>query len=286
MNQLQTQTDTSDIITVIIAARNEEALITACLTALLTQSDAAGPVEVIVAANACTDQTVNVAQQQTQAFADKGWSLVVLDLADGGKLGALNAADAQARGGCRIYLDADVICSPELLGQIRQVLRNDAGLYATGTLVVAPAQTWVTRAYARIWTQLPFVKSGAVGAGFFAVNAAGRARWGAFPDIISDDTFVRLNFTPAERVEVPATYIWPMVEGFGNLVRVRRRQDIGVAEIAQKYPGLIENEGKARLRKQDLLSMALRMPMAFAVYMSVHVMVRMGRQSKEWTRGR
>uniref|UniRef100_A0AAN0MCU6 Glycosyltransferase n=1 Tax=Yoonia rhodophyticola TaxID=3137370 RepID=A0AAN0MCU6_9RHOB len=141
MNQLQTQTDTSDIITVIIAARNEEALITACLTALLTQSDAAGPVEVIVAANACTDQTVNVAQQQTQAFADKGWSLVVLDLADGGKLGALNAADAQARGGCRIYLDADVICSPELLGQIRQVLRNDAGLYATGTLVVAPAQT-------------------------------------------------------------------------------------------------------------------------------------------------
>uniref|UniRef100_A0AAN0MI08 Uncharacterized protein n=1 Tax=Yoonia rhodophyticola TaxID=3137370 RepID=A0AAN0MI08_9RHOB len=49
---------------------------------------------------------------------------------------------------------------------------------------------------------------------------------------------------------------------------------------------MIENEGKARLRKQDLLSMALRMPMAFAVYMSVHVMVRMGRQSKEWTRGR
>uniref|UniRef100_A0AAN0MD34 Uncharacterized protein n=1 Tax=Yoonia rhodophyticola TaxID=3137370 RepID=A0AAN0MD34_9RHOB len=45
-----------------------------------------------------------------------------------------------------------------------------------------------------------------------------------------------MNFTPAERVEVPATYIWPMVEGFGNLVRVRRRQDIGVAEIAQKYP--------------------------------------------------
>lgn len=274
-----------DMTTVIIAARNEEALIGACLTALLAQDDT-GPVAVIVAANACTDATVSVAERQTRAFADRGWTLTVLDLADGGKLGALNAADAIAKAGNRVYLDADVICAPALLGQLRTALAVAAARYATGTLVVARAKSPITRAYARIWTRLPFVKSGAVGAGLFAVNAAGRARWAAFPDIISDDTYVRLQFSPDERIEVPATYVWPMVEGLRNLIKVRRRQDIGVAEVNRLYPDLMQNEGKARLGAADLIGLVLRAPFGFAVYMSVHVAVRMGRKSTDWTRGR
>lgn len=276
---------TDTIITVIIAARNEEKLITGCLIALLAQDDT-GPVEVIVAANACTDQTVPIAKAMTQSFADKGWDLIVLDLADGGKLGALNTADARAKGKAHIYLDADVICEPALIGQLRIALSEPAARYATGTLVVARAESWVTRAYAKIWTQLPFIKSGAVGAGLFAVNAAGRARWGKFPDIISDDTYVRLQFAPHERIEVPAQYHWPMVEGLQNLIKVRRRQDIGVAEVNRLYPELMANEGKARLQPQDIIRLCSRAPIGFLVYLTVHITVRMGRKSTDWTRGR
>jgi hypothetical protein len=277
-------------LTVIIAARNEEDLITACLTALLEQDGAAGRVGVIVAANACTDRTVPVTRALTPAFDARGWQLTVLDLATGGKLGALNAADALtnnvAGDAPRVYLDADVICAPALLGQLRQALATPVPRYATGTLVVARARSPATRAYARFWTRLPFVKGGAVGAGLFAVNAAGRARWGAFPDIISDDTFVRLNFAPDERIEVPATYRWPMVEGLRNLIRVRRRQDTGVAEVNRLYPDLAANDTKARLTPRGLAGLALRAPVSFAVYMGVHVLVRLGRRSTAWTRGR
>ncbi len=283
------QTDAkAQILTVIIAARNEENFLPACLTALLAQDDPA--VAVIVAANACTDRTVELSRARMPAFAARGWRLTVLDLATGGKLGALNAADALADdtggGGPRVYLDADVICGPGLLGQLRRALAVDAPRYATGTLVVARAKSPVTRAYARIWTQLPFVRGGAVGAGLFAVNAPGRARWGVFPDIISDDTYARLQFSPEERIEVPATYRWPMVEGLGNLIRVRRRQDIGVTEVHRLYPDLAANDTRPRPGPGTLAGLALRAPVGFAVYLGVHVMVRLGARSPDWTRGR
>jgi glycosyltransferase involved in cell wall biosynthesis len=282
-----TETAAEPALSVVIAARNEEAYIDTCLRGLLAQQNvAAGPVEVIVAANACTDATVARARAHATAFAARGWRLEVLDLAQGGKLGALAAGEGVARGRALAYLDADVVCDPPLLAQLAAALDTPAPRYATGTLSVARAASPITRAYARIWTRLPFVKSGAVGAGLFAMNRAGRARWGNWPAIISDDTFARLHFTPAERIEVPAHYHWPMVEGFANLVRVRRRQDAGVAEIARLYPALLKNEAKAPLTRSDLLRLALTDPPGLAVYLAVHIAVRLRPASTNWTRGR
>lgn len=274
------------IFSIIIPASNEQDWIGACLRSVLAQSDDAGPLEVIVAANACRDATVARAKDLASDFAARGWRFSVLDLPDPGKLAALNTADAVATGDLRAYLDADVTCDPDLFGQLRAALSTPKPLYATGTLTVTRAQSPLTRLYAGIWTRLPFVEGGAVGAGLFAVNAAGRARWGVFPQIISDDTFVRLNFTPAERIGVPARYHWPMVEGFARLVRVRRRQDAGVAELARLYPDLMANEGKARLTKQRLMRLALTRPLGFATYLAVHLAVRMQPATTEWSRGR
>ena len=134
--------------------------------------------------------------------------------------------------------------------------------------------------------EVAFVSSGAVGAGLFAVNPAGRARWGDFPAIISDDTFVRLQFAPGERIEVPARYHWPMVEGFSNLVRVRRRQDAGVTELHRLHPELFGNEGKAPVTAGVLWRLARTVPLGLAVYLAVHVAVRLRPASGGWTRGR
>ena len=272
-------------LSVIIAANNEEGYIQPCLEALLAQNVQAR-LQVIVAANACTDRTIDRVAEFSYRFAKVGHALTCMTIAQPGKTNALNQGDAAARAAIRIYLDADVICDPALLGQVLQALSVDHPLYATGTLAVMPAKTWITRAYARIWTQTPFVKSGAVGAGFFAVNGPGRARWQAFPDIISDDTFVRLHFAPPERVEVPARYHWPMVEGLARLIRVRRRQNAGVDQIAETWPDLLANEGKDRWRRADLIRTALRDPVGMAVYLWVHVAVRLRGPDGGWTRGR
>jgi glycosyltransferase involved in cell wall biosynthesis len=282
---------TAQTLAVIIPASNEAGYIGRCLAALLAQDQAAGRVLVILAANACRDATVSIAEGFAPAMVARGWRLVIDDSPVPGKLGALNRADALVNdlvGGAaiRAYLDADVVCDPALLGQIRASLSGPAPAYATGTLAVARAKSLITRAYADLWTRLPFVQGGAVGAGFFAVNAAGRARWGAFPDIISDDTFVRLNFAPAERHEVPARYHWPMVEGWANLIRVRRRQDAGVAEVYRLYPELRANEGKGAVGQGGLLPLARAAPLGFVVYSLVRLAVRLRPAGKGWSRGR
>lgn len=273
--------------TIVLPANNEEAYLADCLRALLASEPADADVQLLVVANACTDGTVDVARTFEAEARSIGWSMQVIDLAQPGKLNALNVGDDHATGELRLYLDADVLVSPGLVRSLVSALTaTPTPLYASGTPRVSQARSIVTRAYARFWQMLPFVRSEAPGFGAFAVNAAGRARWGRFPDIISDDTYVRLLFAPHERKGVSATYEWPMVEGFRHLVKVRRRQDQGVKQIAQKWPELLRNEGKARLRPADLVGMALKEPFGFVVYASVAVAVRTRRASAQWTRGR
>ncbi|WP_108813423.1 glycosyltransferase family 2 protein [Loktanella sp. Alg231-35] len=271
-------------ISVIIPANNEEGYIGACLDGLLAQKTAQ-PVQVVVSANACTDATVRIAQDYQDQFAQLGWRLDVLDAQEGGKPPALNRADAAATGDIRVYLDADVVMSPSLLSELTEALKGDAPAYASGTMIVSRAKSWVTRAYGRIWTRLPFMTEGVPGAGLFAVNASGRARWDAFPSIISDDTFVRLQFTPQERILVPATYTWPLVEGFAALVRVRRRQDAGVAELAQLYPGILDREGKSPVTLGLMMRLAISDPVGFLTYVGVSIAVRRKGETS-WSRGR
>jgi glycosyltransferase involved in cell wall biosynthesis len=271
---------------VLIPASNEEALIGACLGALARSRGLDGWAEVIVIANGCQDATADAARSQADSFAAKGWTLTVIERAEGGKLAALDAGEAQARAGIRVYLDADVTVSPDLVAQLHDALDTDAPRYASGTLRIT-AQGWAARAYARIYRQVPFMAQGVPGCGVFAVNAAGRARWGAFPQIISDDTFVRLQFAPSERIAVPASYDWPLVEGLPALARVRRRQDAGVAEIAARFPELMRNDDKPAFPAGDKLALALRAPLGFAVYSGVALASRLTRhRASGWSRGR
>jgi glycosyltransferase involved in cell wall biosynthesis len=273
------------MLSVIIPASNEERYIGPCLTALFASAPLPDGAEVIVVANGCHDATAARAKAMAGLAAAAGWGFQVLNLAQGGKPNALNHGDRVATGSIRAYLDADVIVSADLVAELAAALATEAARYAGGTPRIPRAKSAVTNAYARFWQRLPFAQSTAPGYGLFAVNAAGRARWRDFPAIISDDTFVRLQFTPDERVQVQAAYDWPMIEGFGALARVRRRQDAGVAEIARLYPGLLAREAKARLGKGKLIGLALQDPAGFATYAAVSLAVKL-RKPAGWTRGR
>jgi hypothetical protein len=178
-----------------------------------------------------------------------------------------------------------VIVSPDLLAQTDLALGHSAAIYVSGQVRIT-GKSLVSRAYAAIWARVPFMQHGVPGCGFFAVNGPGRQRWADFPPIISDDTFVRLQFAPAERVLVPAPYDWPIAEGLRNLVRVRRRQDAGVAQVAALYPQIMDNDGTPALGKVGLLKLALSNPAAFLVYAGVTLRVRQSPGGTEWSRGR
>lgn len=275
-------------LSVLIPASNEEALIGPCLDAVLKSVWPNGTrAEVIVISNGSVDRTLDFALSYASGFAAKNWDLLVLERHEGGKLAALNSGDRIARSGNRVYLDADVEVSPDLLSKVYNVLNTKQALYASGSLKIARPHSWATRAYARFYQKVPFMQHGVPGAGLFAVNAAGRLRWDAFPDIISDDTFVRLCFRPNERVGVDAPYTWPLVEGWRNLVRVRRRQNAGVDEIRMRYGHLLENDDKPDFAWGQKIRLALKDPVGFVVYAGVAVAVRLSRgDGAAWSRGR
>ncbi len=274
-------------VSVLIPAHNEAGYIGACLEGVFASAPLPQGMtgEVLVLANGCTDETAALARAVAPP---PGWTLEVLEQPEGGKLRALTAGDGAARGDILIYLDADVAVSPALIAQLAEALAEGAPRYASGRPQVAPARSAVTRAYARLWTRLPFFTRGVPGFGIFAMNRSGRERWGDWPDIIADDTFARLNFAPAERVQVAAGYSWPMVEGFRNLVRVRRRQNAGVAEVAARYPQLLRNDDKPPAGGGSVLKLLAADPAGFLVYGLVALAVKspLYASHSRWTRGR
>ncbi len=273
-------------ITVILPAHDEAAYLPDCLEALLASRIGELSAEVIVVANGCSDATVEIARSHEAAAQVAGWALRVVDEPVGDKLRALQRGDDLAEGHARIYLDADVLVSPGLVAALAHVLNRDTPAYASGTPRLAPARSLVSRAYGRLWERLPFVTQDVPGFGVFAMNAAGRARFAAWPDIISDDTFARLNFAPAERILVEPTYTWPLVEGFSNLVKVRRRQNAGVAEIRARFPELLCNDAPPPPSTAEKLRLALRDPVGFTIYAAVAFAVRFGGNESRWERGR
>lgn len=301
----------ADRLSVIIPASNEAGWIGPCLDALLAGTPPGIAAEVIVVANGCHDATADQARARAGAAAAAGWGLQVIDRPEPGKPGALNAGDAAARGGVRVYLDADVIVSPDLLAQLVAALvplnakatarraadppfdpapdlPSDAEVarYATGTVTIPHARSAISRAYGHFWQRLPFARAAAPGYGLFAMNAAGRARWDEWPPIIADDMFARLHFAPAERVQVPATYAWPLVEGFARLIRVRRRQNAGMRELAADWPQLLPNAAVPRAGPGAIARAALAAPAGFIIYVAVALAVRIGRNRNPWARGR
>jgi glycosyltransferase involved in cell wall biosynthesis len=274
------------MLNIIIPASNEAGLIGACLEALLATRCLA-QARVIVVANGCRDDTGARARHFDEQFCAKGWELEVIELERGHKPGALNAGDRACVPGPRAYLDADVEVSPGLMMALVEVLSHEGPAYASGQVNVTAGQSRTSRAYARLYAQVPFFTHGVPGCGLFAVNEAGRARWGDFPDIISDDTFVRLSFTPEERHLVEASYDWPVVEGWDALVRVRRRQEAGVAELEALHPELKANDDARPSTLPVLLRNLLRDPLGVGVYTAVNMRAKrtMGRNTS-WSRGR
>lgn len=230
--------DRPESVSIIIPAHDEALALPGCLQCLANQ-DYAGLMQVIVVDNGSIDGTSDVARQWQTKFKAREHELVVLRLEKGNKPAALNAGDAAATGSCRIYLDADTETSPNCVSSIVAALgRASAVGLCCARMQVAPARSWVTRRYGRVWSRLPWVCDDVIGAGLYAVSAIGRRRWSEFPDVIADDMWAQAQFERHERQVIgDASFVVRLPEGFRNLVNVRTRWVRGNREVARRLNG-------------------------------------------------
>ncbi|MGB3375159.1 MAG: glycosyltransferase [Microbacterium sp.] len=205
------------MVSVIIAAHDEEAVIGGCLDALAREEL---PLQIIVSANGCTDGTARIARSK---------GALVVERTQPGKPGALNAAERVAEGFPRVYLDADIVPPPGAIVALVEALDEQAGILATMPVrrFDTTGRPWPVRAYYRINERLPVFRNGLFGRGLIVLSQQGRARFGEFPEMTADDLFLDAQFADSEKLAVPGVEVavaapWTTHDLVNRLVRVRR----------------------------------------------------------------
>jgi hypothetical protein len=146
--------------------------------------------------------------------------------------------------------------SKNAISEVTRLLEGDSGVHlAMPRREIHTPRSRLSRSYLRVWRELPRLRGAHVGSGFYAVSPAGRRRWGAFPSIISDDDFVKLQFAPEESaIAENAFFITRAPEGLFELIRVRARWCRGTEELRSRYPSLrVRSEASRRGALLNLL---------------------------------
>lgn len=231
------------VASIVIAAHNEAAVIGRCLDTLLADT-APGEFDVTVVANGCTDATVQVAAERS--------GVRVLDLAFPGKIGALNAGDEVAVGYPRIYLDADVVVSSAGIRALCAALADPSSQVLATTVrreIDVGHSPLPVRCYFAINSRLPVFRDALFGRGVIALSEDGRGRFGRFPDVIGDDTFVDSLFAVGEKREIDgASTVVAAPRRTRDLVRRLTRVRRANAEIRALRPDRNDSHGVARHR--------------------------------------
>jgi exopolysaccharide biosynthesis WecB/TagA/CpsF family protein len=176
---------------VLIPAHNEEAVLGRTLARLAPYA-AAGRIEVIVACNACDDNTAGVARSFP--------GVTVLEIAEASKTAALNEADRVATTWPRLYLDADIEIQPAALSTVFSALGSAGALAARPEFNYDSRQAhWLVRSYYRARYRMPSQREHLWGAGVYGLSRQGRNRFSAFPHLTADDLFVDSLFTAGEK---------------------------------------------------------------------------------------
>lgn len=204
---------------VVIPAHQEGATIGACLESLLRDA-AVGELEVVVAANGCTDDTVDVARSTASRL---GHDVVVLDLPEAGKAAAIRAAERHVSALPRVFVDADVSCPTSTLRELVAALEAGADIAVPQRFLDLRRATTPARLYHRFWSELPWVQSQLAGRGVYAVGRAARGSYDELPDLVADDRFVTTRVPRHRAVIVGAAVAVRPPSRLADLIRVRRR---------------------------------------------------------------
>jgi glycosyltransferase involved in cell wall biosynthesis len=255
------------MISIVIPAHNEAAVIARTLSNLLDGAQP-GELEVVVVANACTDNTADIARSFP--------GVRVIETATPGKTNALNLGEQATSAFPRFYVDADVILPLESLRAVARLLGEGKVHAAAPRMVPDLAESnFFVRAFYRLWLRLPYCLDGMI-AGAYGLSEEGRRRFGAFPAVTADDAFVRLHFASHERqVLRHCTFTVVAPRSLSALIRIKTRGHFGNIELRKQFPQLLRtndvHHGGA------LLGLALRPWLwpGIAVYLYVRAVSRL-----------
>ena len=102
-----------------------------------------------------------------------------------------------------------------------------------------------------------------MGSGVYLLSAAGRARFGRFPEVISDDGYVRSLFSDQERAMVRSgefTIFAP--KNLQSLIKIKTRVRLGNLETSHKYPKSQSRVGGEN-GLRDLMALLIKKPFWF-----------------------
>jgi glycosyltransferase involved in cell wall biosynthesis len=214
------------ITSILIPAHQEETTIGRCLSSLLMQAHP-GEFHVIVAANGCTDNTAEIARTFP--------GVEVIELAEGSKIGAVNAARERAPVGPHIYLDGDLAITTAAARALSAAISDGKALAAIGRMDVDLSHaSFAVRQFYKAWAMSPYFDHGKFG-GVYALSVEGQARIGHLPRLTNDDEYVSRQFATHEVAFVPqASFTATAPARLANLVKVRTRVRRGNRELAQR----------------------------------------------------
>lgn len=142
-------------VTILVAARNEEACIGSCIEALLAQDV---PCDILIVDDHSDDGTARIAS----SFGDLV-RLISLE-AGTGKKAAITEGVNHVRTEWVLLTDADTIVPPTWLRAMRRCMVTDAG-YIVGPVQISDNGTWLRRMIQLEWAGFMGIAAGAIGIG-------------------------------------------------------------------------------------------------------------------------
>lgn len=216
--------------TVIIPAHNEETTILRCLEALHTPyTSNKPPIDIVVSCNGCSDNTAELVRQHFPM-------VTCIEQATASKIAAIRAAEKIAISKPYIYLDADIKLSRASLNQLTKASQANTGkLIVPRSMTITEHSSYWVRAYYRHWYLTPGVLKLGFGSGVYVLNEKARSQFNHWPDIISDDGFVRTFFNDDDIVIVDTAISEVTAPAkLNHLLAIKRRSKFGNLEIRAK----------------------------------------------------
>jgi glycosyltransferase involved in cell wall biosynthesis len=243
---------------VLVPAHNESAVVGRCLHHLFLGIDASD-LEVAVVCNGCHDDTAAIARAS-------GHPVQVIELAVASKPAALRAGDRLLRAFPRLYLDADVVLPGPAARRVLEHLARDGSVAARPPFRYETAHaSALVRRYYRARSQVPAVMGSIWGAGVYGLSAAGRARFGDYPDVVADDLFVHQHFDQDEIDIVGDEPVVVMAPAhYRDLLKVMRRAYRGATETHLANEGSARQAARSRSTTRTTLRDVLRLCRSFS----------------------
>lgn len=183
-------------VTAVLAVRNEAHALEGRVANLLAQEYPADRLDVVIACNGCTDDTVAVAEA---IAAREPRVRVVVSAADEGKAGALNLGVGSATGELIVFADARQRFAPDAVRRLVETFADPAVGAVSGRLVIGEADDAAVRGVGLYWgleTRLRLAQSrtGSVVGATGAIYALRRHLFTPVPpNLILDDVYLPMR---------------------------------------------------------------------------------------------